>query len=131
MKKKNAKSKILMIAGIVVILLSIGITVTVSGLSEGKNVVLDGIELAGIPDGSYTGTYEHGRWTNTLTVNIGNGMITGVDIVKDVAAAGVTNCSEEVFRRVVESQDTCVDVVSRATVTSKAYLKAIENALNQ
>ena len=131
MKKKNAKKKVLITAAIVVILLSIGITVTVSGLSEGKNVVLDGIELAGIPDGSYTGAYEHGRWTNTLTVHIGNGKITGVDIVKDVAAAGVTNCSEEVFRRVVEYQDTRVDAVSRATVTSKAYLKAIENALNR
>jgi len=31
--------------------------------------------------------------------------------------------------RVIEAQSTDIDAVSGATVTSKAYLKAIENAL--
>ncbi len=49
--------------------------------------------------------------------------------MKDVVAAGITDCSGEVFRRVLESQDTQIDAVTGATVTSKAYLKAIEAAL--
>ena len=93
--------------------------------------MLNGIDLTGVSDGIYTGTYEHGRWTNTVTVHVEAGKITGIDIVKDVAAAGITDCSDEVFRRVLESQDTQVDAVSGATVTSKAYLKAIEDALSE
>jgi uncharacterized protein with FMN-binding domain len=37
--------------------------------------------------------------------------------------------SEELFQRVIAQQTTQVDAVSGSTVTSRAYLKAIENAL--
>jgi uncharacterized protein with FMN-binding domain len=58
-----------------------------------------------------------------------NHKITKIDIVKDVTFSK-PDVSEELFMRVMESQDTRVDAVTGATVTSKAYLKAIENALN-
>jgi len=123
--------KVLIIVGIIAVVLIGGGTVVMNGLSDGANVVLEGIDLSGTSDGSYIGTYEHGRWTNTLSIHIKNGKITGIDIVENVFAAGITNCSNEVFQRVIESQNTLVDAVSGATVTSKAYLKAIENALNE
>jgi len=37
---------------------------------------------------------------------------------------------EKKFNKVIEAQNTIVDAVSGATVTTKAYLKAIESALN-
>lgn len=40
------------------------------------------------------------------------------------------NLSDELFSDVIKSQNTTVDTISGATVTSKAYLKSIENALN-
>ncbi len=124
------KKKILIAVGIFVLMIvGAGATIT-NGLSEGQNAVLSGIDLSGVSDGDYTGSYEHGRWTNTVSVHVKAGEITGIDIVKDVAAAGITDCSGEVFRRVMESQDTQIDAVSGATVTSKAYLKAIEDALS-
>lgn len=99
-----------------------------SGLSKGTNVTITGIDLSDMPDGSYTGTYTNGRWTNTLIVQVKERAITGIDIDKDVTFA-LADCSDEIFRRVMEAQDTGIDAVSGATVTSKAYLKAIENAL--
>ena len=36
----------------------------------------------------------------------------------------------ELFKRVMEKQNTTVDAVSGGTVSCKAYLKSIENALN-
>lgn len=128
MKKKRI---ILIILGVIVILLvSIFIAVT-SGLSEGKNVVITGIDLSNIEDGDYVGNYEHGRWTNTLTVHVKDHKIIGIDIDKNVFASKITNCSDEVFRRVIEKQDTKIDAVSGATVTTNSYLKAIENALRK
>ncbi len=123
------KKKILIALAIFVLLAGGAFAAVTNGLTEGQNVMLSGIDLSGIADGDYTGTYEHGRWTNTVTVRVRAGEITGIDIVDDVAAAGITNCSGEVFRRVLENQNTQIDAVSGATVTTKAYLKAIEDAL--
>jgi uncharacterized protein with FMN-binding domain len=119
--------KILLIAGGVLLLLLIGMFLVVTnGLTEGKNVTLNGVSLANVPDGSYTGVYEFKRWTNTVVVQVKDNKITAIDLDKDLAGSD----SGEIFRRVIEAQDTKVDTVSGATVTSKAYLKAIENALN-
>jgi uncharacterized protein with FMN-binding domain len=123
------KKKLLIILGIIVVVLVVLFFRVTDGLTEGVRVTIDGINLSNIPDGRYTGVYEFKRWSNTVAVNVENHKITAVDIEQDVPGAGITNCSGEVIRRVVESQTTLVDAVSGATVTSKAYLKSIENAL--
>ncbi len=123
------RKKTLIALGVFVLLIGGAFAAITNGLAEGQSVVLSGIDMSNVSDGDYAGTYENGRWTNTVTVHVKAGEITGIDIVKDVAAAEVTDCSGEVFCRVLENQDTQVDAVSGATVTSKAYLKAIEDAL--
>jgi len=123
--------KILLIIGGVVLVILIGLFLAVTnGLSEGANATLDGINLSDIPDGSYTGVYDFKRWSNTVVVHIKDRQIIGIDIKQDVPGAEITNCSADIISRVLEAQDTRVDAVSGATVTSKAYLKAIEDALN-
>ena len=126
MKKK------LLIAGGIVLAILIGMFLMVTnGLSEGAKVTLNGIDLTAVPDGSYTGAYNFKRWSNKVAVHVKDSQITAIDIVDDVPGASVTNCSGEMFRRVIAAQDTRVDAVSGATVTSKAYLKAIEDALGK
>jgi uncharacterized protein with FMN-binding domain len=48
--------------------------------------------------------------------------------VKDVAIPK-PEWAKQLFDKVIEKQNTDVDVISGATITSKAYLKSIENAL--
>jgi len=124
--RKNKRILLGAIAIVIVILIALFLVVT-NGLSEGMKVTLNGIDLADISDGSYTGTYDFKRWSNTVAVHVENHRIVDIEIVEDVMAAGTT--SDEVIKRVIEAQNTDIDVVSGATVTSKAYLKAIENAL--
>ncbi|WP_368487958.1 FMN-binding protein [Clostridium sp. BJN0013] len=38
---------------------------------------------------------------------------------------------EDLFQKVIELQSLQVDIISGATLTSKAHLKALENALKQ
>jgi len=122
--------KILLIAlGIIIVILAGMFVFATNGLSEGAKISINGIDLSDIPDGNYTGTYEFKRWTNTLVVHVKDHKIISIDIEKNVGFAEATNCSDEIFRRVIESQDTKIDAVAGATVTSKAYLKAIEDAL--
>jgi uncharacterized protein with FMN-binding domain len=123
------KKKPLIIAAILAVVLAGLFFALTSGLSEGASVAIGGIDLSSVPDGSYTGVYEFKRWSNTVVVYVKDHRITAIDIEKDVPAAWVTNCSGETIRRVMEAQNTTVDAVSGATVTSKAYLKAIEDAI--
>lgn len=123
------KKKLFYIPVAIVIILTIAIVAATNGLSSGSKIAINGINLADIEDGNYTGTYDYKRWSNTLVVQVENQNIISISIKKDVTAAGVTNCADEVFRRVIEKQDTKIDAVSGATVTTKAYLKAIEDAL--
>jgi uncharacterized protein with FMN-binding domain len=124
------KKKLFITLGIIAVILAGGFIAITNGLSEGAGVTLAGINLSNKADGSYTGTYDFKRWTNTVVVQVKDHAITSIHLEKDVAAAFITHCADEMFRRVIQAQDTKVDAVSGATVTSKAYLKAIEDALN-
>ena len=99
------------------------------GLKQGEDIELNGVNLQNKEDGIYTGQYNAGRWTNELVVKLKNQEIVNIDIVDDVTFVK-SEVTKELFNRVIKEQDTQVDTVSGATVTSKAYLKAIENALN-
>ncbi|QUH21030.1 FMN-binding protein [Alkaliphilus sp. B6464] len=99
------------------------------GLKGGGEVKLNGIRISGLNDGIYNGKYDAGRWSNKLSVTVKDHKITEINIVDDVTFVK-SGVSDELFRKVIETQNTKVDAVSQATVTSKAYLKSIENALN-
>ena len=58
-----------------------------------------------------------------------NHRITQLEAVEAIGAADDA-FSQRLFDAVIAAQDTRIDTVSGATVTTKAYLKAIENALN-
>jgi len=124
MKKKIIIASV----GFIIVLLAVVIAVFLSDLSGMSDIELRGLNLTSFDDGSYVGTFEHGRFTNTLIVHVESNEIIGIDIYDDVFAASVTNASDEVFRRVIEVQNTRIDAVSGATATTNAYLKAIENA---
>jgi len=126
---KKWKKIVLICAGVFIIAIAgFGIYVT-DGLSEGLRVSIDGVDLSNIPDGSYIGSYEFKRWSNSVIVHVSDNVITGIEMNEDVFGATVTDAFGEVVNRVIVAQDTIVDAVSGATVTSKAYLKAIEDAL--
>lgn len=124
-KKKIA---IISVAGILVIFGTVAFG-ALKDLSYMKEIELSGINLTSVNDGSYTGTFRRGRFTNTLTVEIEAHKIMSITINEDVLIAK-SDISDEVFRMVVEEQDTDIDAVAGATATSNAYLKSIENALN-
>jgi uncharacterized protein with FMN-binding domain len=100
------------------------------GIDEGSKVVVNPVNIVLVNDGSYTGKYNSGRWTNELKIIVNNHRITKIDVVKDVTFSK-PEWREELFSRVIEKQNVDVDVVTGATVTSKAYLKAIENAFKK
>lgn len=126
--------KVLKFVLIIIILMVLtaagGIYYLTHGMDDVKEMSLNGINLTRISDGTYYGSCESGRWANTLAIHVEGGRITKIDVSKDVrfVQEGVSN---DLFEKVISKQDTRVDTVSGATITSKAYLKAIENAFVQ
>ena len=100
------------------------------GLSSGMNLIINDVEVSSLSDGIYNGKYKAGRWTNEMNITIKEHKIIKIDVVKDVSLAK-PEVTEAIISRVIEKQNTKVEVVSGATVTSKAYLKAMENALKK
>lgn len=100
------------------------------GLEAGSNVEVSAVDPAALSDGTYHGSYTAGRWANEVAVTVQGGKITNIEVVKDVRFAS-KEVTDELFSRVIKAQNTTVDVVSQATVTSKAYLKSIESSLSK
>lgn len=125
--KKLLKIFITLIILIAVMIAGVMISLT-QGLEAGKNIEINGLNMTNIEDGTYKGKYEFGRWSNELEVAVKDNIITDIKVVSDVKYAK-SAVSDKLFAEVIEAQDTKVDTVSGATVTSKAYLKSIENAL--
>lgn len=100
------------------------------GLEEVSNMSIEDVNISALEDGVYNGKYDGGRWTNEVEVTINDSKITNINLVKDVVFSK-PEVKQEMLNKVIEEQSIDVDAISGSTVTCKAYLKSIENALAQ
>jgi uncharacterized protein with FMN-binding domain len=127
---KKAVKILISIVVVIVIIIGGGIFYLTHGMKAVADEKINGVELANISDGEYTGKYDSGRFSNEIMIIISDKKIVGLKILQDVTFAK-PEVSNALFAQVISKQNTAVDTVSGATVTSKAYLKAIENAFNK
>jgi uncharacterized protein with FMN-binding domain len=83
----------------------------------------------GVPDGTYEGAYRVFPVKVRLRVTIAAGRIENIELLEHFNGKGTA--AEALIPRVIERQSLDVDIVSGATYSSKAILKAIENALSR
>ena len=121
------------VLGIIIVLIFIifcaGFYLT-RGLETGEKLVINPISISEQPDGVYEGSYSGGRWSNRVAVTIEAGKITEITILKSVLIEK-PEITSKLIASVLAKQDIALDGVTGATVTSKAYLKAIEGALKK
>ncbi len=99
---------------------------------EARNLPLDAVDFSKLKDGTYHGVYEGGmyRWrANECDVTVENGRVTDIQLSVSQDPGGKNTQHQELYDRVIQAQSLHVDTISSATLTSKAYLKAVENAL--
>ena len=112
-------------------IVAIGLTFYLSrGTDSYESIHITDVNMNALSDGIYTGHYSEGRWKNTVEVTINNGQIKAIRPIQRVVFEK-KEVSNIVFERVIKEQKISVDTISGATITSKAYLKSIENALNE
>jgi uncharacterized protein with FMN-binding domain len=127
---KKALRVILIVVGCLVVIVGGMIVFITSGLKDGDKIQIGSIDLSTVEDGSYTGSYKNGRWSNEVVVEVKDHAIVGVTVTKDVMISEEAT-KNQIIAEVIQNQNCNVDAISGATITCKAYLKAIENALSQ
>jgi uncharacterized protein with FMN-binding domain len=137
MKKARKKMIGWIIVIIIVTALGIGGGIGWSKLSkehqEAANLPLNRVNFTNLKDGTYHGAYEGGmyKWrVNECQVKVEAGKVTEIKPLSGVVDQG-NGSTQKLYDRVIKEQTLQVDTISGATLTAKAYLQAVENALVQ
>lgn len=124
------KSKIIFL---VLLLLFFTISLFTFFLYYGKNdtlsLVINDVNLLEIPDGAYVGSYNKGRFSYQVEVIVKDRKISDINILGKPKIS-LEEIPQKMIEKVLQKQSLKVDVVTGATASSKAILKAIENALS-
>lgn len=102
--------------------------------TEAKNLPLNDIYFNNLNDGTYIGYYEGGmyKWrVCTVEVLVNSGKVGNVEMLSSTDPGAENTSDSLLFDRLVKAQSFQIDVISGATLTSKAYLKAVEDALSK
>jgi len=101
---------------------------------EARSLPLNAVDFSKLNDGTYHGAYEGGmyKWrANECQVTVSSGKVTDIRLVGSKDPGGKNTQHEALYDRAIQAQSLQVDTISGATLTSKAYLQAVENALVQ
>lgn len=122
------KKKILLILIIILAVIWLSYTLLNMGLDELQNLQLEKIDLSTIENGLYHGQCKIGRWRNKVVLRVYQGKIVEITFSKDQLIKN-DDVRNEMIKRLKEQEQLPVDAVAGATVTSNAYMKAVEDAL--
>jgi uncharacterized protein with FMN-binding domain len=126
MKKKKGKALIVVgiIVAVIVLIFAGGYIAVTRGLPEMQELVVNDVNPGELPDGIYTGEFSRYRWSNKVKVTIEDGRI--LDLQPESSGA----LEQDLAERIIARQSLQVDIETGATVSSKAFLKAVEEALS-
>lgn len=124
---KALKVVLITLAGFVVLFGILFVFINI-GMNDVRKVVINDVDITRIADGAYAGSYHKGRWTYDVKVSVKDHKITNVEVTnKRMAMMKEFNAKAEA--EILKRQSPRIDVVSGATISSKAYGKAVEIAL--
>ncbi len=140
-KKIKFRYIIIIILGVVALGLLAAFLADAPVRNELKALTIGNADFANLQDGvfvgEYTGTKGHSR-DAAVRITITDGAVTGIQILKGALdssgnPAEMTNGATmaDLLKKAVDTKSLQVDAISGATLTSKAHLKALENALKK
>jgi uncharacterized protein with FMN-binding domain len=103
------------------------VVLTISGCVDTNSIVIKNPELSALRDGAYEGQAQVGPVKARVRIEVASGRIFSFTILEHKTMLGRN--AERLGPLVVEKQTLALDSVSGATASSKALLKAAENAL--
>ncbi len=129
------------IAAVLLIVLAIPLIRSVPGLNELKSMEIADVDFKRLRDGTFEGRFRGSKDSFrdvSVEVKVSSGAVTKIKVKKDALdkrmqrlEAKNASVAGSLFDKVIKAQSLKVDAVSGATLTCKAHLKAIENALEK
>jgi uncharacterized protein with FMN-binding domain len=101
---------------------------------EARSLPLNAVDFSRLSDGTYHGAYAGGmyKWrANECDVTVTKGKVSSIQLVGSKDPGSKNTQVDVLYDRVIQAQSLQVDTISSATLTSKAWLQAVENALIQ
>ncbi|MET0385219.1 MAG: FMN-binding protein [Polyangiales bacterium] len=99
------------------------------GMREVRELVIGEIDLTKLADGVYTGSYHKGRWTYDVEVTVRDHHLVSI-VNTNTRMNNLKDWNQQAARAMLDKQSIHVDVVSGATLNTKAFRKAVELALS-
>ena len=97
-----------------------------------RSLTIKNINLAEVKDGEYSGQFSYGKENNIkVVVTVEAGEIVTLNVVENGDTDYAKKAAAGIKKEILKQQKNNVDVVSGATTTSKAILKAVEIALSK
>jgi uncharacterized protein with FMN-binding domain len=140
--KRKGKIRMLIIIPVILVttaalVLGGGVLFTAGERREAKNLPIDNINFKQLNDGVYVGEYEYegrsGLWkanNNKVQVTVSAGKVNDIKLLEQKGKQ-VPQYTDKLYDSVIKAQSLQVDTISGATITSKAYLKSVEDALEK
>jgi uncharacterized protein with FMN-binding domain len=132
---------ILIVLGVLVAAMGAGIIATAPGRQELKGMAFPDTAFGNLNQGTYVGEYKgtiDSFRNEKVQVTVADGKVAEIkvlegSVLKDGKPNELSNGTtiDSLSGRVIDAQSLHVDVISGATLTSNAHLKAVENALMQ
>jgi uncharacterized protein with FMN-binding domain len=97
------------------------------GMGAIRRLSIEEPDLTALADGFYQGQFHQGRWLYAVEVTVADRRIQDIRITRSGLEGQALG--QALIREVLERQSLQVDTVSGATISTRAFLKAVEDAL--
>ncbi|HCC33926.1 MAG TPA: hypothetical protein DEQ28_08540 [Clostridiales bacterium] len=97
------------------------------GMGAIRRLTIEEPDLTALADGVYQGRFQQGRWLFAVEVTVADHRVQDIRVTRSGLEGRAL--SQALVREVVGRQSLQVDTVSGATISTRAFLKAVENAL--
>jgi uncharacterized protein with FMN-binding domain len=95
-----------------------------------SKMTINQIDHSELDDGKYSGAFEYESRKIRVEVEIKDQSISNINILERDKGSHTTMAAEQIPNKIIRQQNNSIDAISGATTSSKAILKAIENALD-
>ena len=121
------KKKIIIVLLIVIAVVGFNLSLATKKVDRLLAEDVDVVKFSEIEEGTYTGKYDAGLVKVELEVEVINNEVKDINITKHTNGKGKPG--ENVVSTIIKKQSLQVDTVAGATISSKAIIKAVEDAL--
>lgn len=128
--KKGLKIFLIVVA-IILVLVIFGYVGGSRNLNEISEFVLPDVDMSTLTDGNYEGSCDIGRFAMKVTVTVKDHKIIAIAFIDNQRS----NVTEDLFGkmndRLLNNENPTFDAITGATITSKAYMIAVTDALSK